>query len=338
MWKTIDRMSDPEGFVEKHVFTADSAVVESVLYRYPTYAERTVICCSTQSGCPVGCRFCGAGDFFVRNLTAEEIASQPIHLLDMVEDETGTKATDIASLQIMFMSMGEPMLNQSRLVEALGILRLKYPNAALLVSTSGPDVDYNLFMTAAEQLGNVGLQFSVHESTDAARDLLVPFKKKLSLAQMAKRGEEFFSRTGRTPFFNYCVHEANGTQADADRLLALFRPDIWQATISVISERDETLRAAHERQREVTETFMSLLSDRGYSTRRFDPAGQDTIGGGCGQLHYVQQWAKENPDKARPSVGRGLPIIHSIQVRTEGAPTFKQVCYTGAINELADLL
>jgi hypothetical protein len=83
---------------------------------------------------------------------------------------------------------------------------------------------------------------------------------------------------------------------------------------------------------------MSLLSDRGYSTRRFDPAGQDTIGGGCGQLHYVQQWAKENPDKARPSVGRGLPIIHSIQVRTEGATTFKQVCYTGAINELADLL
>ena len=155
MWKTIDRISDPEGFVEKHVFTADSAVVESVLYRYPTYAERTVICCSTQSGCPVGCRFCGAGDFFVRNLTAEEIASQPIHLLDMVEDETGTKATDIASLQIMFMSMGEPMLNQSRLVEALGILRLKYPNAALLVSTSGPDVDYNLFMTAAERLGDV---------------------------------------------------------------------------------------------------------------------------------------------------------------------------------------
>ena len=38
---------------------------------------------------------------------------------------------------------------------------------------------------------------------------------------------------------------------------------------------------------------------------------------------YVQQWAKENPDKVRPSVGRGLPIIHSIQVRTEGAPTFR---------------
>ena len=62
-----------------------------------------------------------------------------------------------------------------------------------------------------------------------------------------------------------------------------------EVNISVISERDETLRAAHERQREVTETFMSLLSDQGYSTRRFDPAGQDTIGGGCGQLHYVQQ-------------------------------------------------
>lgn len=44
--------------VTKFVFTNDDVVAESVLYKYPTYQDRTVICCSTMSGCPVGCRFC----------------------------------------------------------------------------------------------------------------------------------------------------------------------------------------------------------------------------------------------------------------------------------------
>ena len=66
-WKDIRRIESDEGNVCKFVYKNNTAVAESVLYRYPTYKERTVICCSTQSGCPVGCRFCGAGDHFVRN-------------------------------------------------------------------------------------------------------------------------------------------------------------------------------------------------------------------------------------------------------------------------------
>ena len=314
MWSNIERLKDPEGFVEKHVFTSDNAVAESVLYKYPEYKDRTVICCSTQSGCPVGCRFCGAGDYFVRNLSTEEIVSQPKHLLDMVEAEEGTRPEDMDRLQIMFMSMGEPMLNQGKLVPALHTLHEMYPNAALLISTSGPDVSYEKFYKAAEEIPTVGLQFSVHESTDVARNLLIPFKRKLSLKGIADRGEEFYQRTGRYPFFNYCVHPRNGTEEDANRLAVLFNPVIWQATISVICERDETLRAAHDRQKELTTSFMSMLQSWGFSCRRFDPAGQDTIGGGCGQLHYVQQWFASNPDKARPSVGNGQPVVHSIRV------------------------
>jgi 23S rRNA (adenine2503-C2)-methyltransferase len=50
--------------VYKYVFEKDNAVAESVLYKYPTFETRTVVFCSTQSGCPIGCRFCGAGDSF----------------------------------------------------------------------------------------------------------------------------------------------------------------------------------------------------------------------------------------------------------------------------------
>ena len=62
--------------VKKFVFEKDNAVAEAVLYKYPTYEDRTVICCSTQSGCPVGCRFCGAGNYFIRSFKAEEIVFQ----------------------------------------------------------------------------------------------------------------------------------------------------------------------------------------------------------------------------------------------------------------------
>ena len=65
-WNDIKRIDDAAQNVAKFVFDNGTAVAESALYKYPDYATRTVICCSTQSGCPVGCRFCGAGDDFVR--------------------------------------------------------------------------------------------------------------------------------------------------------------------------------------------------------------------------------------------------------------------------------
>ena len=309
-WPHIKRIDDAAENVSKHVFTKDTAIAESVLYRYPTYQERTVICCSTQSGCPVGCRFCGAGDAFVRSLTSEEIVAQPVHLLDGLTAE-GVDVATIGRLQIMFMSMGEPLLNIKHLVPALRELHERYPNAALLISTSAPRVDYSAIREISVEIPTIGLQFSVHESTDIARDLLVPFKAKLTLREIAAEGEAWARETRRRPYFNYCVHDRNDSQADVDRLLDLFDPRLWEATLSVICERDETMSVARQRQRDLTSAFMDKMLAAGYSTRMFDPAGQDTIGGGCGQLWFVQSWFDENPALARRSAGRGLPIVHA---------------------------
>lgn len=310
MWNNIRTIDSSDQNVKKIVFNSDSAVAESVLYKYPTYAARTVICCSTQSGCPMGCRFCGAGDHFVRSLTAEEIVSQPVHLLDVMVRDSGTDPIDIDKLQIMFMSMGEPMLNYKALEKALVELHEKYPKAALLISTSGPSVSYDELIELSTKIRTIGLQFSVHESTDEARNQLIPFKNKLTLEQISVIGEKFFERTGRHPFFNYCAHDKNSSQEDVDRIYGLFNPAVWEATISVICERDESVAAANERQRELAADFMTKLMEKGYSTRMFDPAGQDDIGGGCGQLFHVQNWMKLHPDIARKSVGFGKPIVH----------------------------
>lgn len=63
MFNEIKIIDSSDTNVKKFVFEKENAVAEAVLYKYPTYEDRTVICCSTQSGCPVGCRFCGAGNY-----------------------------------------------------------------------------------------------------------------------------------------------------------------------------------------------------------------------------------------------------------------------------------
>lgn len=303
----VKRIDSSDTNVSKYVFDFGSAVAEAVLYKYPTYEERTVICCSTQSGCPVGCCFCGAGDAFVRSLTSDEIVAQVQYLFA----DRGIDATRVRRCQIMFMSMGEPLLNLANLFDAIQTLYVLYPRFSLLISTSAPAINYELVSALSVEIPTIGLQFSVHESTDEARNKLIPFEGKLDLYEISREGEKWHAATGRQPFFNYCAHAGNTSIEDSRRLYMMFNPAVWQATVSVVCERDESVAAANERQRKLATDFMEKLAYYGYSTRCFDPAGQDDIGGGCGQLWFVQDWMRNHPTLARPSIGHGLASMHA---------------------------
>lgn len=313
MFPEITEKLSSDTNVKKYIFTSTDAVAETVLYKYPTYEERTVICCSTMSGCPVGCRFCGAGDHFVRNLTSEEIVEQVMYLLN----HNNIRGRDIKKFQIMFMSMGEPLLNIKSLSAACGILHTFFPEAKLLVSTIGPTQymsdQWTTFFGMSMTIPTIGLQFSIHESTDEKRNKLIPLPSKLSLRQISEMGKEWHQATGRRPFFNYCAHEDNSSPVDAQRLFDLFDPTIWECTISVVCERGESVACANKRQEQLASNFMNLMLEYGYNVRLFNPAGQDDIGGGCGQLWGTQQWMKDNPDKAKPSCGHGKPVVHAPQ-------------------------
>lgn len=274
--------------VSKFVFELEDAITEAVLYRYGSYKERTVICCSVQSGCPVGCTFCGTGKFFVRNLTLKEIYDQVKTCLNEID----CKPSEIKKFQIMFMSMGEPFLcDYEQLTHAIKKLHTEYPNADLLVSTSAPSNMINYlpsFIQLSQEIPNIGLQFSVHESTDENRNKLIPTKTS-TLRQIATMGELWSAFTGRKPFFNYCVHESNSKRDDAWRLQDLFNPDVWECTLSVICEKNESIKSSINRQLDIIERFKGYMIDEGFSIRVFNPAGQDDIGGGCGQLWYFQE-------------------------------------------------
>jgi len=276
--------------VWKYVFTNEQIVLESVLYKYETFEKRTVICCSVQSGCKIGCTFCGTGKNFIKSISSEQIIEQ-IHsvLKDKnIEDINST----CERFQIMFMSMGEPMDNMIEVEKAIRTLNIEYPNAQLLLSTIGMknEDSFKRIVNISKDIEKVGLQFSIHKSTDKERDILIPFKKKYSLREIRDRGIFWNQITGRKVYLNYCVDGTNNSEKDIENLKNLFSPVIFNMTFSVICESDETMASAACSNIDIIRVFEKSFINDGYNTRIFDPAGQDSIGGGCGQLWFVQDF------------------------------------------------
>lgn len=293
----IKRFDSSEGNVWKYVFTKPDMVAEAVLYRYMSFYDRTVICCSTMSGCPVGCKFCGTGNRFVRNLTCDEIVGQVRAVLKDQDIE------DVGKLgkrfQIMFMSMGEPLLNWPEVENAIRKLHDLFPNAELLLSTIAPnDKDvWNSVIQLSKDINKVGLQFSIHKSTDQDRNLLIPYENKLMLREIRDIGIVWWRETGRHPYLNYCIDGTNNMYADVERLTTLFSPIIFNFTFSVVCSANESMKEAGFRELDIVRAFEGKFAEKGYNTLVFNPDGQDDIGGGCGQLWYVQKWMRENNGK-----------------------------------------
>ncbi len=286
----IKRFDSSEGNVWKYVFTKADMVAEAVLYRYEDFYKRTVICCSTMSGCPVGCKF-------IRNLNHDEIIEQIMAVLkDQNIEDVGLLGK---RFQIMFMSMGEPLLNWNEVELAIRKLHENFPTAELLLSTiapSGREV-WDSVIQLSTDINKVGLQFSIHKSTDQDRNLLIPYENKLTLREIRDIGIVWWRETGRHPYLNYCIDGSNNMYADVERLTTLFSPIIFNFTFSVVCSANESMKEAGFRELDTVRAFESKFAEKGYNTRVFNPDGQDDIGGGCGQLWYVQKWMRENGRK-----------------------------------------
>lgn len=294
MFNSFKKFESSEGNVWKYVFEKPDAVAETVLYKYQDFYKRTVICCSTMSGCPVGCTFCGTGKKFIANLTTLEIVQQ---IVDVLKNQN---IEDINSkgerFQIMFMSMGEPMLNWDNVEKAIELLHETYPNAELLLSTIAVNnVDtFDKIIKLSQKIDKVGLQFSIHKSNDADRNILIPYVNKMPLTMIRDAGITWWQKTGRHPYLNYCVDGTNNTDEDFKNLTQLFSPVVFNFTFSVVCSADETMKDAGFKNLNKINEFQQKFIEAGYNTRVFDPAGQDDLGGGCGQLWYVQRWYKEH--------------------------------------------
>jgi len=278
--------------VWKYIFQNDKIIMEAVLYRYESFENRTVICCSVQSGCPVGCAFCGTGKKFIRNLTSDEITDQIKYI---IKDKNITP-DNVEKFQIMFMSMGEPFLNMDNVISAITLLNMLYSDADLLVSTVGIDdtAAWEKFIMISSKIDRVGLQFSLHRCYDIQRKELIPYELCMDIKTLRDFGYIWHMATSRPVYLNYCVTTENTSDVELDRITDLFSRLIFNLTFSVICQPDETRASAEFHNLDLlTECCEKFLMD-GYNVRQFNPAGQDDISGGCGQLHSVQRWFREH--------------------------------------------
>jgi 23S rRNA (adenine2503-C2)-methyltransferase len=112
--------------------------------------------------------------------------------------------------------------------------------------------------------------------------------------ELRDHGIAWFLATNRPVYLNYCIDGKNNTQKDIQNLKMMFSPIMFYLTFSVICDSgQDTIKAASFRNHDIIKDVMTSFISDGYNVRMFDPAGQDDIGGGCGQLWYVQDWLKE---------------------------------------------
>ena len=280
-------------FVESH----DNAIWESVLYRYGSYKQRTVMCISVQSGCPVGCIFCGTGKKFIRNLSSLTIHRQVKTMLDYIYKKTAGEnmsmfPSNCEKFQIMFMSMGEPMLNWKNVRTAIYKLNATYPNAELLISTIGVrDIKtFRSILDLSMEIDKVGLQFSLHSVWDTERNRLIPYMNKLGVKEIRDYGITWHTATRRPVYLNFFVSETT-EDLEMIELVKYFSPVVFHLTFSVVCNTQEGEEGKTDM--ESLSNWKEFFVGEGYNARIFNPDGQDDIGAGCGQLWYVQQWLQE---------------------------------------------
>ena len=268
----LDRSRD--GTVKAILRARDGAEIESVLI---PEEDRTTLCVSTQVGCAMACSFCATGSFgFRRNLTTAEIVDQICRMREAVE--AAGRVTNI-----VFMGMGEPLFNLSAVMKAVCILvnpkAFAMAPRRVTVSTVGVVPKIEALLTGAP----VNLAVSLHATTDAVRERLVPLNRRYPLAALLGRLRALDSITPRRPvFFEYVLMAGvNDSAEDARRLAPLLAGIPSKVNLIPMNPHaDSPFRPPSE---EVVDRFLRIVAGAGVRVTVRRPRGED-IDAACGQL------------------------------------------------------
>lgn len=190
-------------------------LIEAVILRINT--GRTSLCVSSQVGCAVRCGFCATGQMGVAiDLTVDEILDQ------VVQANQCLRLENRAIRNVVFMGMGEPMLNDdhvSRAVEALlSPAHFHLSPAHLLVSTVGIPAAMIAF---ARRFPRVGLAVSLHSARQETRERIIPLARRYPLDRLHEAIREVTELQNRQIMIEYLLLDGvNDTDADRDALMA----------------------------------------------------------------------------------------------------------------------
>ena len=203
-----------DGTIKNAVKLYDNLVVESVLI--PT-ATRTTACVSSQVGCSLDCKFCATAKIKrMRNLNADEIYDQVVAI-----DRQSRLYFDRPLSNIVFMGMGEPLMNYKNLINAIEKITQKdglgMSPSRITVSTSGIP---KIIMKMADDQVRFGLAVSLHSARQNVRSKLMPFAEKFPLNELADAIKYWYDKTEQIVTYEYVVwKDINDSVEDINALL-----------------------------------------------------------------------------------------------------------------------
>lgn len=266
-----------DGTLKMRFVTFDNHFVEGVFI--PT-EKRTTACVSSQIGCSLSCQFCATG--FLprkRNLLFDEIYDEVVLINRHSELTTGKKLSNI-----VFMGMGEPLLNYSNVLKAIEKITsedgLAMSPKRITVSTAG-------LSKQIKKLGDDGVKFklalSLHAATDQKRNEIMPINEANNIKSLIDSLNYFYRKTGNEITFEYILFKNfNDSQRDAEDLVKLYR-QVPADLINIIEYNPVEGTNFEKPAEEVTDSFMKFLDQHKVNARLRRSRGKD-IDAACGQL------------------------------------------------------
>ena len=244
----------------------DQRPVEAVLMRYRD--GRRSLCLSSQSGCPLTCTFCATGTMkFGRNLTASEILDQALHF---------RRTEDVD--HVVFMGMGEPMMNLDNVLAAcrkLPDIGVSHRHTAISTVGWTPGID-----RLAEQDMPIRLALSLHAADERLRSQIMPVNDRHPLREVLAACNRFYDRKKRMVFIEYVMLDGvNDTPEHAVQLAQVLDPKRFK--VNLIPYNPTGSYDGSDRQ--TIEDFRATLEEHGIGATVRLTRGQD-IDAACGQL------------------------------------------------------
>lgn len=250
--------------------------------------KRLTLCVSTQVGCPLECKFCATGSMgFFRNLTTGEIIDQILQ----IKKHIGKQITNL-----VYMGMGEPLLNYDEVMKSIEIITTGMNIAARRITVSTVGLVPEIRRMAEEKRKNK-LAISLHSLDDNIRSQLMPIAKKYRIEELLNAIQFYYQKVKRRPTFEYILFDGvNDRPNDIKDLIKLTRRIPCKINIIPYHKIRSTnnLKVSSELQptsRDHIEIFVKKLRDAHITVFIRSSAGED-IDAACGQLVIKEERKK----------------------------------------------
>ncbi len=270
----MQRSSD--GTIKNAVRLHDNLTVESVLI--PT-SKRTTACVSSQVGCSLDCKFCATATLKrMRNLNPDEIYDQVVAI-----DNESRLYFDKPLSNIVFMGMGEPLMNYNNVMKAVEKITSKeglgMSSKRITISTSGVP---KMIKKLADDETKVKLAVSLHSAIDEIRTTIMPFNATFPLVDLKEALEYWYLKTKSRITYEYIVWEGiNDTRKDAEALVQFCKYVPCKVNLIEYNPIDDGI--FQQASSEATHMYESMLERNGITVTVRRSRGKD-IDAACGQL------------------------------------------------------